>query len=90
MVTAEHMAYALHSIGINAFGHDNRAGRNGTLHRFSAIRNRKDDIIGLTMRVGRPLWGVADMITDIALEDELKDKSVLVLGGPGSGRYLRI
>ena len=32
---------------------DNRAGLERTLHRISAIRNRRRDIVGLTCRVGR-------------------------------------
>ncbi|HLX41720.1 MAG TPA: AAA family ATPase, partial [Ktedonobacteraceae bacterium] len=35
---------------IGEFGDDNRAGIERTLHRISAIRNRKGKIIGLTCR----------------------------------------
>ena len=38
---------------ISSFGDDNRAGIERTLHRISAIRNRKGRIVGLTCRVGR-------------------------------------
>jgi hypothetical protein len=38
---------------IGDFDADNRAGMERTLHRISAIRNRRGDIIGLTCRVGR-------------------------------------
>ena len=41
------------------------AGVQGTLHRISAIRNRKGTIIGLTCRVGRAVTGHIDMIRDI-------------------------
>ena len=37
---------------ISSFGDDNRAGIERTLHRISAIRNRKGRIVGLTCRVG--------------------------------------
>ena len=42
---------------IGSFGDDNRAGIERTLHRISAIRNRRGRIVGLTCRVGRgALW----------------------------------
>jgi len=42
---------------VSSFGDDNRAGIERTLHRISAIRNRKGRIIGLTCRVGRAVFG---------------------------------
>ena len=50
---------------IGDFGGDNRAGVPGTLHRISAIRNRKGLVVGLTCRVGRAITGHIDMIRDI-------------------------
>ena len=38
---------------VGDFGGDNRAGIERTLHRISAIRNRRGEVIGLTCRVGR-------------------------------------
>ena len=38
---------------VSEFGDDNRAGIPRTLHRISAIRNRRGRIVGLTCRVGR-------------------------------------
>ncbi len=67
---------------IGEFMGDNRAGIERTLHRISAIRNRRGDIIGLTCRVGRAIYGTIDII-----EDLLKTgKSVLLLGRPGVGK----
>jgi len=43
---------------ISSFGEDNRAGIERTLHRISAIRNRKGTIVGLTCRVGRAVFGL--------------------------------
>lgn len=43
---------------VGEFGGDNRAGVPGTLHRISAIRNRKGRVVGLTCRVGRAVTGV--------------------------------
>ncbi len=67
---------------IGNFGADNRAGIERTLHRISAIRNRKGEIIGLTCRVGRAIYGTIDIIKDIVVSD----KSVLLLGRPGVGK----
>src|SRR5690349_17790977 len=50
-VTAEDIAYVVGRIG--TFGDDNRAGIERTLHRISALRNRRGHVIGLTCRVGR-------------------------------------
>jgi stage III sporulation protein SpoIIIAA len=47
------------------FSSDNRAGIPGTLHRISAIRGRKHEILGLTYRIGRHLEGVGELIHDV-------------------------
>lgn len=62
-VTLEELEYAQHAIG--EFGSDNRAGIPGTLHRISAIRSRKGQVIGLTYRVGRAVRGQIEMIKDL-------------------------
>jgi stage III sporulation protein SpoIIIAA len=54
-VTHEDLAHVLALVG--EFTEDNRAGIERTLHRISAIRNRKGQIIGLTLRVGRAVLG---------------------------------
>ena len=69
-----------------SFSSDNRAGLDGTLHRISAIRNRQDRIIGLTIRVGRAIYGSATMIADLLDTD----KSILILGPPGSGKTTKL
>lgn len=67
---------------IGEFGKDNRAGIPRTLHRISAIKNRHGKIVGLTCRVGRAVYGAANIIMDyIKL-----NKSVLILGRPGVGK----
>ncbi|BDA41586.1 Uncharacterized protein ycf45 [Coccomyxa sp. Obi] len=67
---------------VGDFGSDNRAGVQGTLHRISAMRNRKGTIVGLTCRVGRAVTGHVDMIRDILDVPN----SVLFLGRPGVGK----
>lgn len=68
--------------GIGDFDDDNRAGIARTLHRISGIRNRRGDVVGLTCRVGRAVYGTIDIIADIIAEGH----SVLLLGRPGVGK----
>ena len=67
---------------IGKFGDDNRAGIERTLHRISAIRNRRGRIVGLTCRVGRAVFGTIKVIEDLVQSG----KSVLLLGRPGVGK----
>ena len=67
---------------ISSFGDDNRAGIERTLHRISAIRNRKGTIVGLTCRVGRAVYGTIKIIQDLVESG----KSVLLMGRPGVGK----
>ncbi|MEA4909502.1 MAG: AAA family ATPase [Chloroflexi bacterium] len=67
---------------IGDFDADNRAGLERTLHRISAIRNRRAHIVGLTARVGRAVYGTIDIIEDLVESD----KSILILGQPGIGK----
>src|ERR671913_132100 len=64
------------------FDADNRAGIERTLHRISAIRNRRTAVVGLTLRVGRAVYGTVDIIQDMIESG----KSVLILGRPGVGK----
>src|SRR5512136_461647 len=64
------------------FDADNRAGIERTLHRISAIRNRRGAVVGLTLRVGRAIYGTVDIIQDLIESG----KSVLILGRPGVGK----
>ncbi len=79
-VTHETLAYVVGRIG--SFDADNRAGIERTLHRISAIRNRRGDIVGLTCRIGRAVYGTIDIIQDIIESGQ----SVLILGAPGVGK----
>ncbi|MEW5866004.1 MAG: R3H domain-containing nucleic acid-binding protein [Bacillota bacterium] len=67
---------------VGAFGNDNRAGIERTLHRISGIRNRYGEIVGLTCRIGRAVYGTIDIVRDVV---EL-GKSILLLGKPGVGK----
>ena len=79
-VTAEDIDYVVRHIG--AFGDDNRAGIERTLHRISAIRNREGRIVGLSCRVGRAVFGTITLIRDLVESGQ----SILLLGRPGVGK----
>jgi stage III sporulation protein SpoIIIAA len=67
---------------IGHFGEDNRAGIERTLHRISAIRNRTGEIVGLTCRIGRAVYGTIAIISDLIESGQ----SILLLGRPGVGK----
>ena len=79
-ITREDLDYVTHRVG--AFTQDNRAGIERTLHRISAIRNRREIIVGLTCRVGRAVFGTVDILRDVIESG----KSLLLLGRPGVGK----
>lgn len=67
---------------VSEFDADNRAGIERTLHRISAMRNRQGRIVGLTLRVGRAVYGTIGIIQDIIESG----KNILLLGRPGVGK----
>jgi stage III sporulation protein SpoIIIAA len=67
---------------IGDFDADNRAGMERTLHRISAIRNRRNEIVGLTVRIGRAVYGTIDIIEELIKSG----KNILMLGAPGVGK----
>jgi len=79
-ITREDLDYVTHRVG--SFTQDNRAGIERTLHRISAIRNRRDNVVGLTCRVGRAVFGTVDVLRDVVESG----KSLLLLGRPGVGK----
>ncbi|MHB8625360.1 MAG: R3H domain-containing nucleic acid-binding protein [Aggregatilineales bacterium] len=79
-VTHQDLQYVVSKVGV--FDADNRGGIERTLHRISAIRNRRRDIVGLTCRIGRAVYGTIDIIQDLIESGQ----SVLILGAPGVGK----
>ncbi|XP_042438825.1 protein SEEDLING PLASTID DEVELOPMENT 1-like [Zingiber officinale] len=79
-ISSQELHHAISQMG--AFASDNRAGISRTLHRISAIRNRKGDIIGLTCRVGRAVAGSANLLRDLVKDGG----SLLLIGPPGVGK----
>ncbi|MFY9556420.1 MAG: R3H domain-containing nucleic acid-binding protein [Blastocatellia bacterium] len=80
VVTRDDLQYVASRVG--QFTRDNRAGIERTLHRISAMRNRVGEIVGLTCRVGRAIYGTVDIIRDIVESG----KSILLMGKPGVGK----
>lgn len=79
-VTDEDLRQLVDELG--EFDDDNRAGIERSLHRISAIRNRRGRIVGLTVRVGRAVYGTIDIIADLVETGQ----SVLLVGPPGVGK----
>lgn len=79
-VSKEDLQHCIQRVG--QFSGDNRAGIERTLHRISAIRNRTGEIIGLTCRIGRSVFGTIVMIRELVESG----KSILLLGRPGVGK----
>ena len=79
-VTTADLQYLVAELG--EFDDDNRAGIERSLHRISAIRNRRGKIVGLTLRIGRAVYGTIDIIADLIDSGQ----SVLIVGPPGVGK----
>ena len=79
-VSREDLDHLVQQVG--DFGDDNRAGLERTLHRISAIRNRKGQVVGITCRAGRAVFGTIKIIEDLAFAN----KNILLLGRPGVGK----
>jgi len=79
-IASEDLEQVMRRVG--DFGDDNRAGIERTLHRISAIRNRRGRVVGITCRVGRAIFGTIKMIEDLAFSG----KNILLLGRPGVGK----
>ena len=79
-VERSHLRHVVEAVG--SFGDDNRAGIEHTLHRISALRNRDGEIVGLTCRRGRAIYGRIEIIRDLIESGT----SLLLLGRPGVGK----
>lgn len=71
---------------LSPVGEDNRTGIEGTLHRISVIRNRRGEVVGLTLRVGRAVVGAVELLRDLVETGQ----NVLLLGRPGVGKTTKL
>lgn len=79
----DELSYIIGLVGAFKEQRHNRAGIDGTLHRLSLIRDRYGNHLGMTIRIGRHLTGVAEVIRDLLDDDRA---SLLLIGAPGSGK----
>jgi stage III sporulation protein SpoIIIAA len=80
-LTADELGSVVALVG--QFKRNNRAGVDRTLHRLSVIRNRHGAPIGLTVRIGRHLTGVAVPLQAVLLDTR---DPLLLIGPPGAGK----
>ena len=83
-VSHEDLAHVVALVG--EFSDDNRAGIERTLHRISAIRNRKGQVVGLTLRVGRAVFGTIQLLRGLIESGQ----NLLILGRPGVGKTTKL
>lgn len=65
------------------FRSDNRTGIEGALHRISATRDRYGDILGMHIRIGKSVPGVADPLTPLL---QHMTRGFLMIGPPKVGK----
>lgn len=79
-VTRDDLQYVVGRV--DRFRPDNRTGIDRTLHRIACIRDRYQDIVGYTFRVGRAVVGAAAPVRELLASGA----SLLIVGPPGSGK----
>lgn len=80
IIQQRHLDYVLSRVP--KIGPDGRVGIHGTLHRVSAVWGKNEEIIGFTIRMGRPFTGNISLIKDV-LDSGL---CVLIVGRAGAGK----
>lgn len=79
-VTRDDLQYVVGRL--DRFRPDNRTGIDRTLHRIACIRDRYQDIVGYTFRVGRAVVGAAAPVRELLATGV----SLLIVGPPGCGK----
>ncbi len=79
-VTRDDLQYVVGRL--DRFRPDNRTGVDRTLHRIACIRDRYQDIVGYTFRVGRAVVGAAAPVRELLVSGA----SLLIVGPPGCGK----
>lgn len=80
IITKEDLQYVSKRVG--SFKDNGRTGIQGTLHRVSEKRNDQNHLVGITIRYGKHVTGVADSVRPY-LEG---NGSILLIGSPGKGK----
>lgn len=81
IVTKDDIHYVIHRI--NGFREDNRTGIEKTFHRISAIRDRYGEIVGVTVRFGRFIYGAAEPLYPLL---KTSHEGLMLIGRPGVGK----
>lgn len=79
--TKDDLAYIRNRL--SPFRSDNRTGIDGALHRISATRDRYGDIIGMHIRIGKSVPGIADPLTPLL---QNMTRGFLMIGPPKVGK----
>lgn len=80
-ISKDDLAYLSHRVG--GFKENQRAGIEGTLHRISRIPDAFGETVGVTIRIGKFVVGVAEPLRDELIE---AGGSILVVGPPRTGK----
>ena len=81
VVTKDDIHYIIHRI--HGFREDNRTGIEKTFHRISAIRDRYGEIVGVTVRFGRFIYGAAAVLEPLL---KTQREGLMLIGRPGVGK----
>ena len=81
VVTKDDIHYIIHRV--HGFREDNRTGIEKTFHRISAIRDRYGEIVGVTVRFGRFIYGAAEPLYDLLRSSR---EGLMLIGRPGVGK----
>lgn len=80
-ITRDDVAYLSHRVG--GFKENNRAGIEGCLHRISRIPDAFGETVGVTIRIGKFVVGVAEPLREYLLKS---GGSLIVVGPPRTGK----
>ena len=80
-VVKDDLHYIIHRI--HGFREDNRTGIEKTFHRISAIRDRYGEIVGVTVRFGRFIYGAAEPLYSLLTSSH---EGLMLIGRPGVGK----
>lgn len=86
VIEKKDISYILESSLLSKRTMRNRIGVEDTLHRVSCIEDRGNQVVGLTLRIGRDFSGTINIIKDLIDSGE----NILFLGRPGVGKTSKL